>query len=619
MCFCELLLPLMALNFFIVKHKTEYFYCVAAFFLCCSMFGQEITLFQQFNGRFDFTIIGNTLNTEENLGLGNSPCIINTESSAVLHLQPGETVEKAILYWAGSGNGDFEVNLNDEPIVPDETFNLIQSSSGLIFFSARKDVTEQVIATGNGNYTLSNLDLSEVIPAYCQNATNFAGWAIAIIYKNDSLPLNQLNLYSGLDYVSSGHTTLTFNLDNLNVIDDVGAKIGFLAWEGDRNIAIGEKLLLNGNELSSPINPANNVFNGTNSITGSTTLYNMDIDVYDIQDNIAIGDVSAEIKLTSSQDFVMVNTVITKLNSQLPDATITVENLRQECDSRLITIDYTVSNFNSTDELASAVPIAVYADGIYIEYAETTLPIPIGESQSAIITLNIPVEIPNEFTLEFIVDMTENGTGNHKEILETNNSFSIPVTLWTSPLFNTVPDIESCNEGLGKGTFDFSGYDELVKADANDTVAFYKTPADAANQENEIFTTSDFVSEATPNEIFIRIENENCHSITSFRLLTRKCPPKVYNLVEPSSNGFYDSLQIDGLRDIFVNFNLSIYNRWGNLVWKGNNKTESWKGDANEGTRILGNQLSEGTYYYILELNDPDYPNPMNGFIYLKR
>jgi hypothetical protein len=70
-----------------------------------------------------------------------------------------------------------------------------------------------------------------------------------------------------------------------------------------------------------PLNPVDNAFNGTNSFTGSTSLYNMDLDVYTIQNNINIGDTSAQIQLTSGQDFVMINAIVTKLNSQLPDAT----------------------------------------------------------------------------------------------------------------------------------------------------------------------------------------------------------------------------------------------------------------------------------------------------------
>jgi hypothetical protein len=59
----------------------------------------------------------------------------------------------------------------------------------------------------------------------------------------------------------------------------------------------------------------------------------MDLDVYNIQNNIKIGDTSAKIQLTSGQDFVMINSIVTKLNSQLPDATIALI-LDRACDSR---------------------------------------------------------------------------------------------------------------------------------------------------------------------------------------------------------------------------------------------------------------------------------------------
>jgi len=70
--------------------------------------------------------------------------------------------------------------------------------------------------------------------------------------------------------------------------------------------------------------------------------------------------------------------------------------------------------------------------------------------------------------------------------------------------------------------------------------------------------------------------------------------------------------------EYILNFKLSIYNRWGTLVWEGNNETEDWDGTSTKGTHLLGNNLPDGTYYYILELNDPDYPNPINGFLHLK-
>ena len=80
--------------------------------------------------------------------------------------------------------------------------------------------------------------------------------------------------------------TITINLNSLNVLDDVGSKIGFLAWEGDSLLDIDESLKINGDVLSNSQNPPTNAFNSTNSFSGENNLFNMDLDVYDIQNNI---------------------------------------------------------------------------------------------------------------------------------------------------------------------------------------------------------------------------------------------------------------------------------------------------------------------------------------------
>jgi hypothetical protein len=221
--------------------------------------------------------------------------------------------------------------LNGVAIQPDRTFILQRAVSNLVFdyFSAFKDVTSQVQSTGNGIYTLSDLDVSPYINFHSQRSTNFAGWAIIVIYKNPSLSLNQLNVYDGMQAVPD---EINITLNSLNVIDNNDAKIGFLAWEGDSGIAVNETLRINGSPIGNPpLNPVNNAFNGTNSLTNSNVLYNMDLDVYPIQNNISIGDTTAQIQLTSSQDFVMINAIVTKLNSQLPDAIIEINNVEKQC------------------------------------------------------------------------------------------------------------------------------------------------------------------------------------------------------------------------------------------------------------------------------------------------
>ncbi len=762
-----------------------------------STYGQNITaLEQQFNGRYDFTFVGNTMNLGENNITPGCEDLLVTSSTATLNLASNQAVIKAYLYWAGSGTGDFDVKLNNVSIIPQRTFSNT-ALFGLPFFSAVADVTSQVINTGNGAYTLSDLDISETllnVPGYCQNRTNFAGWAILVIYKDPTLTFNQIKIYDGLQSVPNA---ITINLDNLNVVNNIGAKIGFIAWEGDANLDIKETLSINNTALSNPpLNPEDNAFNGTNSVTNSNTLYNMDLDIYDIQNNINIGASSAQIKLTSGQDFVLINTIITKLNNQLPDATIALNTIDKSCNSRIITVHYTVYNTNCTSFLPAGTPIALYANGIYIGQTETTTIIPINGNEIGQITLTIPSAMPANFMLKIGVDDKGDGTGIVPELIETNNAFSQSVSLWLSPQFNSLPDINrcvtsigtqifditayqnlvkvnaidvvaffnsytdalanvnpiidlvhftvnavqtivyirldnqncfsitsfainlheypsynplpnssncrtseitafdltvfatlavtnatdtvhfftseqeassntnpivnstnyqpdtspktifvridngycysitsfvleflevpkfkplptllSCNEGFNQATFDFSGYEALVKQNPTDTVTFYETFDKATQAIGPILDPSNFVTAFSPKEIFVRIENKHCYSITSFSLQIKNCPPKVYNFVSANNDMTNDVFFIAGLKNIFLNYTIEIYNRWGVLIWTGHQEDDFWDGTVRNG--FLNTNAPDGTYFYILYLNDVDYPEPLKGFLYL--
>src|SRR5690554_8223146 len=107
-------------------------------FLVFSQQTVPIQQYLQFNGRYDFTAFGNTLNIEENGTFG--ACTILTESSADFQLEPGQTLVSAHLYWAGSGTGDFNVKLNGATINADRQFALT-ANSGLTYFSAYAEVT----------------------------------------------------------------------------------------------------------------------------------------------------------------------------------------------------------------------------------------------------------------------------------------------------------------------------------------------------------------------------------------------------------------------------------------------------------------------------------------------
>lgn len=573
------------------------------------LIAQDVTLYQQFNGRYDYTAIGNTMNVFEN-GPG-TPCTIQSSSTASLSLTPNQTVIAAYLYWAGSGNGDFDITLNDNNITATRTFNDALDETR-VFFAAFADVTDLIISNGNGDYTISNFDLSSIIDPYCPTGTNFGGWAITVIYQDEDLPLNQLNVYDGLQSVP---TILNITLDNLNVLDNEDAKIGFIAWEGDRSLAVNEQLTINGNVISNlPLNPANNAFNGTNSFTGAVDLYNMDIDVYNIQNNINIGDTSASITLTSGQDFVMINNIITVLNSQLPDATLSIDGNLVNCGDNSVELFYTVNNFNSTALLPANTPIAFYLDGILIGLSATINDIPINGSESSSTIVNIPEGSDANLTVIGIIDDDGNMNGTVIETNEDNNITFEDIELLLIPDIITLPELIGCNEGFETSTFNlFDGVSSLNIDEAD--ISFYLSSTDLENESNEILIPTSYNNSSQPETIYARISVPPCYEIYQFNLAIENCPPVVPSGFSPNSDNSNDWFNIQGLYDIFTNHELLIYNRYGDLIFIGNNN-KFWDGRVNKGINANGNIVPVGTYFYVLNLNDPNY-EPLVGWVYV--
>jgi gliding motility-associated-like protein len=393
---------------------------------------QPVSLYKQFNGRYEFTAVGNTLNKCENNSGSNTCYEILPQSSATLNLNAGQTFVSAHLYWGSVGTGDFNVAINGTAITAERVFSY--NFNNQPYFSAYTDITNLVAATGNGNYTFSDMDVSAVLNNY--QGTNFGGWAIYIIYEDPSLLLNQISLYDGLQVVSRNDPPLDILLTGIEVSSDRFSKIGFLAWEGDAGLSQGEKLLVDGQTLSNALNPPTNAFNGTNSYIGpplDAQNYNMDLDFYDLTGLITQGQTSITIRLESAADLIMVNNIITSVNSELPDATIEIDDLGVLCQNGDIDVEYTVYNVNSTNKLKANTPIAFYADAVLIGQTTTVNEIPLGGSESGAITLAIPIATPNNFDLRAVVD--DIGTGNLPpdgivaETDETNNEFIFPVDL----------------------------------------------------------------------------------------------------------------------------------------------------------------------------------------------
>lgn len=89
---------------------------------------------------------------------------------------------------------------------------------------------------------------------------------------------------------------------------------------------------------------------------------------------------------------------------------------------------------------------------------------------------------------------------------------------------------------------------------------------------------------------------------------------KVPQLLTPGNDNLNDFFAIDGL-DMFEKNQLIIFDRWGNKVLDRKDYQNDWNG-KNEVSKLLpfGDVLENGTYYYMLYLNDDE---PLAGYFEL--
>lgn len=86
----------------------------------------------------------------------------------------------------------------------------------------------------------------------------------------------------------------------------------------------------------------------------------------------------------------------------------------------------------------------------------------------------------------------------------------------------------------------------------------------------------------------------------------------VPNIFTPNKDGNNDYFSIEGLND---NYNIYLFNRWGQVVFSESPYQNMW-----DGTGSNGEILSEGTYYYILEIIDESLGGEtISGFILLQK
>ncbi len=282
-------------------------------------------------------------------------------SSATLNILSDSKILYAELIWGGlyrSSNNNIS-NLLDNSIrfstptqstliSPDtltkREFTFTQNNTTIGFYARSANVTSLLQNNFNGTYSV------QAVPALIEAletrtfSTNHAGWTLAIVYENSSLPLRNLNLWTGGVIVSPLTLDTDISISGFLTPDvaPISGKLFVSSAEGDAVIS-GDQMLFGSDtstltNLSGPNNPVNNFFasqindsNGlldttgtfgtrnANAFTGTNTSgcrQGWDITAIDLTNKLQTSQKTASIRFTSDGDLYLANGLGLQIDSK---------------------------------------------------------------------------------------------------------------------------------------------------------------------------------------------------------------------------------------------------------------------------------------------------------------
>jgi len=301
-----------------------------------------LTLFQEFDGYYDYSTTGGSLRTNDN---NTDACSITTSSSNTLiaPIPNTGTIKKAYLYWAHSSTVvDGSVTFEGQTV--NANFQYQTTLTNRNFYGYVSDVTDIVAGVADPStnvFDFSGLSIDNS-NTYCSSATVLGGWTLFVFYEDPNLPAVNINLYQGFDGLSNDGNS--FTLDGFYAIAGAGAKASFLSWEGDSTLdgnssgttnPNGERLSITNQANQPPFvlsgdggQTGNNAYNSTmydNTTTPDynvNTTYGVDLDTYDISTYISPGDSQVTANVDVGQDFLISAAVVLKVPSNLIAGTV---------------------------------------------------------------------------------------------------------------------------------------------------------------------------------------------------------------------------------------------------------------------------------------------------------
>ncbi len=150
----------------------------------------------------------------------------------------------------------------------------------------------------------------------------------------------------------------------------------------------------------------------------------------------------------------------------------------------------------------------------------------------------------------------------------------------------------------------------------SDTSIDYEYAVDGSSFQSE--NTFSNISEGI-HTLYVQDSNGCVMTSIDFEIAALAEELFIPNGFSPNNDNKNDWFNIQGLYDVYTNHKLEVYNRYGTLIFEGNNN-KKWFGRANKGLMRTDKVLPVGTYFYVLYLNEPNAPSRhYTGWVYLNK
>jgi gliding motility-associated-like protein len=267
-----------------------------------------------------------------------------------------------------------------------------------------------------------------------------------------------------------------------------------------------------------------------------------------------------------------------------------------------------VNGCSATLDVVIDTPFEITADaGPDFEICESAQPFTLigtGENATSFAWLNI-----NGDTLSFNDELQIDETiGNYEFVLVAINEIcSQKDTVSVEVIQNPDVDAGPNQEVFAEEEFTLGGNPTSATA-----VSFAWTPNQTGSLDTTLANPSGYLLETTTYTVLVTDAN-GCQASDTV-LVTLIPELNVTSGITPNGDGINDTWIIDNMQ-LFPNSVVHVFDRWGITVFEANayNENNAWDGTYE------GKPLPIGTYYFTIDLNDDQFPDPITGPITIYR